>query len=187
MRVVAGEARGRQLLAPPGRDTRPTSDRVREAIFNLLRSLDRIDGALVVDLFAGSGALGIEALSRGAAHCTFVEKHRGALAVIEANLATTKLADRADVRQGDAVVFAARGASADLVLADPPYAFDGWDGLLASLNAAFVVIESDRPIAPPEPWAVVRSQRYGTTVVTFAGRGDGDRSAGPTGESRNPS
>ena len=167
---MAGEARGRHLAAPDGRDTRPTSDRVREAIFNSLRSMDRLDGALVVDLFAGSGALGIEALSRGAAHCTFVEKHRGAVAVIEANLASTKLADRADVRTADAISFAAKAGSADLVLADPPYAFDGWDGLLATLCASFVVIESDRAVEPPRPWTVVRCQRYGTTVVTFASR-----------------
>ena len=73
MRVVAGTARGRRLVAPAGRDTRPTSDRVRESIFNALHSLGAVEGATVVDLFAGSGALGIEALSRGAAHCTFVE------------------------------------------------------------------------------------------------------------------
>ena len=170
MRVVAGEARGRHLSAPEGRDTRPTSDRVREAIFNSLRSMDRIDGALVVDLFAGSGALGIEALSRGAAHCTFVEKHRGAVAVIEANLAATKLADRAEVRVADVLAYVARAGSADLVLADPPYAFDGWTDLLGALHAPFVVIESDRAIEPPVPWVVVRCQRYGTTVVTFASR-----------------
>jgi 16S rRNA (guanine966-N2)-methyltransferase len=143
---------------------------VREAIFNSLRSMDRIGGALVVDLFAGSGALGIEALSRGAAHCTFVEKHRGAAAVIEANLATTKLADRAEVRVADVLAYVARAGSADLVLADPPYVFDGWADLLGALHAPFVVIESDRAIEPPAPWLVVRCQRYGTTVVTFASR-----------------
>src|SRR5262245_42765992 len=86
MRVVAGSLRGRRLVAPTGRDTRPTSDRVREAMFNALASLDLIVGADVIDLFAGSGALGIEALSRGARHCTFLEHARPALAALRVNL-----------------------------------------------------------------------------------------------------
>src|SRR5438105_4298652 len=92
MRVVAGTARGIRLVAPPGRDTRPTSDRVREATFNALGSLGAIEDARVVDLFAGTGALGIEALSRGAAHATFVERERAAIDTIERNLAAARLA-----------------------------------------------------------------------------------------------
>ena len=102
MRVVAGEARGRRLVAPEGTDTRPTLDRVREAVFNALASQDAIDGARVLDLFAGSGALGIEALSRGAAHATFVDTDRAARRVIDQNLAATGLADRAEVLGTDA-------------------------------------------------------------------------------------
>src|SRR3954452_20915171 len=94
MRVVAGTARGRPLRAPRGNDIRPTSDMVREAIFNSLTSMDAIADATVYDLFAGTGALGIEALSRGAAHVTFVDHDRTAIAAIEANLAATGLADR---------------------------------------------------------------------------------------------
>ena len=87
MRVIAGEKGGRRLLAPPGHGTRPTSDRVREAAFSMLDSLGVLDGARVWDLFAGSGAMGIEALSRGAAHATFVEQAKGAVSATRANLA----------------------------------------------------------------------------------------------------
>ena len=90
MRVVAGELRGRRIDAPPGLDTRPTTDKVREAVFNALGSLDLIRDATVADLYAGSGALGIEALSRGAAHCTFVERDRTALRTLRGNLADAR-------------------------------------------------------------------------------------------------
>src|SRR5213078_2273851 len=102
MRIVAGAARGVRLDAPAGDGTRPTSDRVREAVFNTLFSLGGVEGKTVVDLFAGTGALGIEALSRGAEHATFVERDRAALECIEANLARAKLSDRATVRLADA-------------------------------------------------------------------------------------
>ncbi len=173
MRVVAGLARGRQLAAPPGTDTRPTSDRAREAIFNALRSLGVIADARVADLFAGSGALGIEALSRGAASCVFVEREPAAVAVIEENLRRTGLTGgtvaKADVERW----LATRTASFDLVLADPPYAFEGWQPLLDRLDALavpFVVIESDREIDPGNRWLITRSKRYGGTVVRFVAR-----------------
>jgi 16S rRNA (guanine966-N2)-methyltransferase len=168
MRVVAGSARGRRLEAPAGRDTRPTADRVREAVFNALGSLDAVDGASVVDLFAGSGALGIEALSRGAAHCVFVESSRAAVAVIRAKLTATALVDRATVVQADARTWcAASTARFDLVLADPPYAFDEWPALLAVVPAPLVVAESNREVVAPAGWGSLRSRRYGTTVTTF--------------------
>jgi 16S rRNA (guanine966-N2)-methyltransferase len=172
MRVVAGEARGLKLLAPDGVDTRPTSDRVREAIFNSLASMGVLNEAVVVDLFAGSGALGIEALSRHAERCTFVERARPALDVIRANLAATKLADRADVVIGDAMVYLAQGraAQADLILADPPYLFDEWPALLAAVPNALVVAESDRIVAAPEGWASLKERRYGRTWVTILER-----------------
>jgi 16S rRNA (guanine966-N2)-methyltransferase len=175
MRVVAGTAKGRRLVAPLGGDTRPTSDRVRESIFNALLSFGAVEGATVVDLFAGSGALGIEALSRGARHCTFVESAKPALDAIGANLATTRLEGRATVVASTADAFIREGHEQfDLALCDPPYAFDGWDELLAALPAAVVVIESDRAVEPPPGWVVSRNRSYGTTVVTFghrAGRG----------------
>ncbi len=178
MRVVAGEARGRTLSAPKGKDTRPTADRVREAVFNALNSLDAIDGRTVLDLFAGSGALGIEALSRGASHATFVDKDRLALDTVRANLAATGLADRATVRQADAMAFDA--PAVDLALLDPPYALaDGdWAGLLGRLDAELVVVESDRVVAVPDRWRVLRSKRYGGTVVLIA-RQQGARKEGP--------
>src|SRR5690349_13652536 len=126
MRVVAGSARGRRLAVPPGRSVRPTSDRVREAVFNALGSMGEIEDATVVDLFAGSGALGIEALSRGARHVTFVDHDRTALDCVRVNLATCGFEDRATVVRADGPAWAAGGAQHDLALVDPPYAFDGW-------------------------------------------------------------
>jgi len=177
VRVVAGSAKGRPLVAPSGRDTRPTSDRVRESIFNALFSLDAVDGATVLDLFAGSGALGIEALSRGAARCTFVEPARPALDAVRVNLETTGLADRAVVVASTAESYLARRPDpVGLALCDPPYAFAGWPELLAALAADLVVCESDRPVDPGAGWRVVRTRHYGGTVVTF-----GRPSAGPRG------
>lgn len=170
MRVVSGTAGGRRLIVPAGEHTRPTADRVREAVFNSLYSLDAIDGARVLDAFAGSGALGIEALSRGAAHCTFVENDRDALAALRENLATLDFERDATVTAGDGAAVVARTAGdVDLVLLDPPYAFDDWPGLLAPVHDAVVVIESDRAIEVPEGWVVHRRREYGTTVVTLAG------------------
>jgi 16S rRNA (guanine966-N2)-methyltransferase len=167
MRVVSGTAKGRRLAAPAGRATRPTSDRVREAVFSMLVSLDAIEGATVVDLFAGSGALGIEALSRGAAHVTFVETDREALEVIRANLQTTGLADRATVTRGDAAAFA---GSVDVAFVDPPYTFDAWESLLSGLRAGLAVLESDHEVDVGAEWTVGRTRRHGGTVVTLARR-----------------
>lgn len=167
MRVIAGEFRGRRLVAPSGATTRPTSDRVREALFNSLTSLDVVVGAHVLDRFAGSGALGIEALSRGAARCAFVEIDRAAITALHTNLERCGLAaDRAVVRS------APPAGPWDLVLLDPPYAFDGWDDLLRELEAelcpeAVVVCESGRALAVPAGWAVVREKAYGGTVVAI--------------------
>ena len=169
MRVVAGELRGRRIEAPPGTDTRPTTDKVREATFNALGSLDLVRDALVVDLFAGSGALGIEALSRGAEHCTFVERDRSALRTLRDNLDALGLVGRATVVPGDALV-RARGVAADLVLADPPYGFEAWDELLAKIDAPFVVAESGRELADVAGWSTQRAKRYGRTWVTFLER-----------------
>lgn len=170
MRVIAGELRGRRLAAPPGTGTRPTSDRVREATFNALGSMGAIEDATVLDGFAGSGALGIEALSRGAAHCTFVERDRAALAVLRANLDTCRLGpDRATVVAGD--VRLADG-SWDLALLDPPYAYDGWEALLSGLDASLAVCESGGPVPIPAGWAVAREKAYGATVVRILRRSD---------------
>jgi len=173
VRVIAGVARGRRLIAPEGDDTRPTGDRVREATFNALHSLGALDGATVVDPFAGSGALGIEALSRGAAHATFADTDRRAIRAIETNLAATGLGERATVRTEAAERLISGAVEAgerwDLALLDPPYAFDRWDELLLVLPADLAVIESDRAIDPPIGWRVVRQRRYGTTLVSVLG------------------
>jgi 16S rRNA (guanine966-N2)-methyltransferase len=174
MRVVAGEFRGRRLAAPTGGGTRPTTDRVREAVFNALASLDVVVGARVVDLYAGSGALGIEALSRGAAHCTFVERDRAALAAIDDNIATLGIRDRARVLAADGIAAASR-LDADLAFADPPYDFDDWARLLRAVRADFVVAEAPREVAAPADWEQGRVKRYGRTWVTFLHRqGSGD-------------
>ena len=166
--MVAGTARGRRLAAPAGHATRPTSDRVREATFNALDSLGVVRGAEVLDLFAGSGALGIEALSRGASRVTFVDDDPRALTVVRANLGATGLAEAASVVQTDALRFLAGARHVfDLVLLDPPYRFDdeSWGRLLAAVAAKLVVLESDRPIEVGPDWEVLRSKRYGSTVV----------------------
>jgi 16S rRNA (guanine966-N2)-methyltransferase len=169
MRVVAGELGGRRLVAPDGTSTRPTTDRVREAIFNSLGSAGVLEGAIVVDLFAGSGAIGIEALSRGAERCVFVERDRKALRALEENLDALDLHDRSRVIVADAAT-AAAALDADIVFADPPYGFDDWSDLLARVMGDFVVAESGAEIVPPAGWTVLRSKRYGRTRVTFLER-----------------
>jgi 16S rRNA (guanine966-N2)-methyltransferase len=190
MRVVAGMAKGRPIAAPEGSGTRPTSDRVREAIFNALFSLDdAVSGARVLDLFAGSGALGIEALSRGAASATFVDRARGAIEVVERNTRHTGVADRSRIVRMEALDWLGRADEQyDLVLCDPPYDFDGWPALLSALERVLVagtdpgehaatpgqpglvVLESDREVDLGEGWQVVRARRYGGTVVSIVRR-----------------
>ena len=170
MRVVAGTARGRRLAAPAGSATRPTGDRVREATFNALESLGALRGAEVLDLFAGSGALGVEALSRGAARVTFVDDDPRALAVVRANLAATGLAGSAEVVRSDALRFLAEEpGDFEVALLDPPYRFDdeAWERLLGVVPADLVVLESDRTIEVGPDWEVLRSKRYGGTVVAL--------------------
>lgn len=174
MRVVAGTARGRRLVAPSGTATRPTTDRVRESTFNALGSRLDLDGAVVVDLFAGSGAMGIEALSRGAGHAWFVESDARAVEVIDRNLAVLDFGDRSTVLRATVNdVIERLPAEIDLVVADPPYSFNGWHDLLVSLEprlgeAGVVVVESDRPVELPPGWQKMREQAYGGTVIAFA-------------------
>jgi 16S rRNA (guanine966-N2)-methyltransferase len=177
MRVVAGSLRGRRLEAPPDRRARPTSDRVREAMFNALGSLGAVVGSSVVDLFAGTGALGIEALSRGAERATFVEHDARMLTILRRNLDALDLGDRAEVVAGPAERAAeewiARGASFDVGLLDPPYTFAGWADLLGSLPVRLAVIESERPPELAKGWGVVRQKAYGGTLVTIVERSEG--------------
>jgi 16S rRNA (guanine(966)-N(2))-methyltransferase RsmD len=179
MRVIAGVARGVPLAAPRDRGTRPITDRVKETLFGILG--ERVLDARVVDLYAGSGAIGIEALSRGASHATFVERNRQAVGVIGSNLERTGLADRATVRPMDVMRFlasasasAAQGSAYDLALLDPPYQerailapLEGLVPLLAP-EATVVVKHFWRTEVPPleglRPW---RERRFGETALTF--------------------
>jgi 16S rRNA (guanine966-N2)-methyltransferase len=135
MRIIAGAWRGRPIEAPPGTATRPTSDRTREALFSMLASrLGTFEGLRVADLFAGTGALGLEALSRGAAHCTFVETDRHAIEALRRNIAKLGADERADVRAQSAL----HGIPGpfDLILMDPPYASGFGPRALAALGDA---------------------------------------------------
>ena len=168
VRIVAGTAKGRKLHAPAEGGVRPTSDRVREAMFDVLISMGVVDGAGVADLFAGTGALGIEALSRGATSAVLVDHDRAALDAINVNLVTTGLYARATVVKADVLMWLATAGPCDLALIDPPYAFAGWPELLARLDAGLVVAESDREIDVGDGWKVLKSKHYGGTVVTMA-------------------
>ncbi|MGB6057362.1 MAG: 16S rRNA (guanine(966)-N(2))-methyltransferase RsmD [Microthrixaceae bacterium] len=179
LRVVAGSCRGRRLVTPEGNDVRPTSDRVREAVFNSLGSMGALGGASVLDLFAGSGAMGIEALSRGAEHVTFVDGSPHAIRAITANLDTCDLADRATVVRSESVRFLKSGSNGgesrryDLAVLDPPYEFDDWAALLGLVDASVVLIESNRRVDLPAAglngeFTLSRERRYGGTFVTIA-------------------
>lgn len=136
MRIIAGQWRGRPLTAPPGMDTRPTADRVREALFSMLSSrLGTFDGLRVADLFAGSGALGLEALSRGAASATFVECDAKALAAIRTNAATFGATSSAQFLGGSAFALP-RSQPFDLILADPPYSAGSGDPVVEAVRKA---------------------------------------------------
>ena len=153
-------------MVPAGLTIRPTTDKVRQAVFNSLDSAGLIDGAAVADLFAGSGALGIEALSRGAATCVFVDRDRAALHAVRANIAALGLEDRTTVVTSDVPAWVPALRGVDLALIDPPYEFDGWESLLSLLQVPYVVAEAGHEIAPPVGWELVKSRRYGRTWVT---------------------
>jgi 16S rRNA (guanine966-N2)-methyltransferase len=182
-RIVAGTHGGRTLAVPPHRSvggTRPTSERVREAVFSRLEHLGAVADARVLDLYAGSGALGLEALSRGAASAVLVESDAGAVRVCRANVRTLGLADRAEVVQTTVLRYLAHAAQsnpqADLVLADPPYALDDLDDVLTALvvlvaPGGTVVVERSARSAPPRwPDGLVPDddRRYGETRVWTA-------------------
>ncbi|WP_373473771.1 16S rRNA (guanine(966)-N(2))-methyltransferase RsmD [Sphingorhabdus lacus] len=123
MRIIAGQWRSRLLVAPKGDTTRPTADRTRETLFSMLNSrLGSFDDLAVLDLFAGSGALGLEALSRGAAHCTFVEQDANALKALETNIDKLSAKSQSDIRRGSVLSLGSAIKPFDLVLMDPPYA-----------------------------------------------------------------
>ena len=174
MRIIAGEWRGRPIEAPPGRDTRPTSDRAREALFSMLASrLGSFEGLAVADLFAGTGALGLEALSRGAASCIFVETDRAAQGALRRNIARLGAGERAEIRAQDAVRLA--GGPWHLVFLDPPYGSGMGQQAIAHLAAAralapgaLVSLETGRDEAVAADGLEVASERrYGKAKLTL--------------------
>ena len=180
MRVITGTARGRRLHEPEGMATRPTTDNVKESMFNLIQF--DIEGRRVLDLFAGTGQLGIEALSRGAAHCTFVDKGREPIAVIRENLKKTRLEERATVVQADYRSWLKTCRQQyDLILLDPPYAEVFLETALKIVSEIDILTNSgiivcERPYEKSLPdeipgLARYRDYRYGKAAVTIFRRG----------------
>ena len=178
MRIITGSARGTHLKTLPGDSTRPTSERAKEAVFSMLG--DAVRGARVLDLFGGSGQMGLEALSRGAAHATFVDNSREALAIIRDNAARTQLFDRAEIKEGEALAFLrAAETPYDIVFLDPPYAAGLLPGCLSLLlerrlltPSAVVVCEAGGSddffagnAAFSERFTVLRDHRYGAAFI----------------------
>jgi len=173
MRIIAGEHRGTRIFAPPGRETRPTSDRVRENVFNIVAAW--VEEAHVLDLYAGSGAMGLEALSRGATAAVFVESDPGAVRAIERNLDKLRVRG-ATVLRVEATTALSREAAAgrkyDLVLLDPPYAMTDFAPLSRYLpdvlaDDGLLVVETAARVEPELPGLSVRTTRkYGSTRVT---------------------
>jgi len=179
MRIVAGRLRGRALQAPAGATTRPTADRVRQALFDSLwhapwAGRARIEGAAVLDAFAGTGALGLEALSRGAAQVTFLEKDRAALAALRANVAALGAEDEARILPGDALRPPRAAAPCGLLFLDPPYGADLGPRALVALGAAgwiapgaLACLEIGRDEAVPqlEGWEVLAERAHGAARI----------------------
>jgi 16S rRNA (guanine(966)-N(2))-methyltransferase RsmD len=179
MRIISGISKGRKLATPKNQILRPTSDRVKESIFNILR--EEVEGKLVLDLFAGTGNLGIEALSRGAKKAFFVEVGRQALRLIQRNLTQCKLEEQSEIIPKDANraigILNQRRVSFDLILMDPPYESGLIKRTIMKLNSdpiyhrdSILVIEHDRREPLPTPmdgWIRFREQRVGDTVISF--------------------
>ena len=172
MRVITGSARGRRLETLPGDATRPTGEKVKESLFSAIQF--DIEGRRVLDLFAGSGQLGIEALSRGASGCVFVDKNTEAVQVIKRNLQHTGLAAQAQVLGTDALTYLTRpGDRFDLVFLDPPYAANLLMPVLEKVaplvnDGGIILCETDDSITPPERidrFALTRTYRFGRTYV----------------------
>ncbi|MBV1822622.1 16S rRNA (guanine(966)-N(2))-methyltransferase RsmD [Komagataeibacter oboediens] len=191
MRIIAGDCRGRTLRAPPGQTTRPTADRVRQALFDTLAhapwaGADIMRGARVMDGFAGTGALGLEALSRGAASAVFVERDRAALRTLRENVATCGMGDRAVVRAQDMLRLPPRGAATpvDMVFLDPPYNQDLPARALAVLDrggwlhpATLVVVETAEAEPAPVPADRLLLERRHGAACLYAWRHGADDAA----------
>ncbi len=183
MRVITGTARGRRLRELEGMETRPTTDRVKEGMFNSIQF--DVEGRRVLDLFAGTGQLGIEALSRGAASAVFVEQRRDAAQLIRENLKVTGFTGRARVVQGDAFQFLETcGEQFDLIFIDPPYAAGLWENAINAISrfdilANYGIILCEAPVerempVPAPPYTLHRVYRYGRIKVTTYHREEGE-------------
>ncbi|MBQ4381957.1 MAG: 16S rRNA (guanine(966)-N(2))-methyltransferase RsmD [Oscillospiraceae bacterium] len=185
MRVITGTARGRRLKEPRGRDVRPTTDMVKESMFNIISN--DVPGAKVLDLFSGTGQLGIEALSRGAESCTFVDMAQDSLRLTKENLAITGLEERARVVRSEALAFLKRGERFDLVLLDPPYDSDLLEKII-NFSTAFDILNEngimvcetrlDHDLPPKtEEFYEVRRYRYGKiTLAVLRKKNEGTES-----------
>jgi len=178
MRIITGTARGRKLSFPENDRIRPTTSLVKESIFNIVQF--DIEGRRVLDLFAGTGQLGLEALSRGAATCDFVDTSRDALSLVRKNLKNTEL-EGGTVHQADAVNFLSGRTKYDLIFLDPPYGYEDLDKIIEkivqvdilSING-IMVCETDVNVALPEvesPYEKAREYRYGKVKITLYQRG----------------
>lgn len=179
MRIISGISKGKRLMTQKGQALRPTADRVKESIFNILG--EEVEGKVVLDLFAGTGNLGIEALSRGAKKALFVEKGRQALRLIQRNLLQCNMGDRSEILPKDVIraigILKQRGESFDLILMDPPYEKGLIQKTLFKLSShriyhqdSFLVIEHDRREPLPkivEGWDLIRQRRIGDTIISF--------------------
>lgn len=178
MRVISGEARGHRLAAPEGLDTRPTTDRIKESLFNIIAP--DIDDCVFLDLFSGSGAIGIEALSRGAKKAVFVENEKKALEAIDNNLTHTKLEHKAEVLKGEVLtsikMLGSKNAVFDIIFMDPPYMSDLYKPTLRAIldegilkKEGYVIAECAAKVALPniDGLKIVRTKDYKTTVMSF--------------------
>ncbi|MHB8379464.1 MAG: RsmD family RNA methyltransferase [Acidimicrobiales bacterium] len=175
MRVIGGVARGRRLKAKLPATVRPTTDYAREAIFSMLESRGGLGDLVVADLYCGSGAMGIEALSRGAAKVYFIDTDPACLVAAKTNFEPLQLRGEAVFVRANLPVWSPPH-DLDLLLADPPYGPLDLAGVLHGVEARRVVIENDRHMEAPEGWNVTKTKRYGTTLVTMLepSKGDGE-------------
>lgn len=194
MRVIAGKARSLKLMTPPGMDTRPTTDRTKETLFNILQP--EIRGARFLDLFSGSGAIGIEALSRGAAFAVFVEKDRAAAECIKKNLAFTKLGDNGQILRKDvgaALKSLEKGAPFDLIFMDPPYGrglerqvleYLAHSSLLAEEGMVVVEASLETPFDHVQDlgFQVIKIKKYKTNMHVWIVKGEEDVESSVSGE-----
>ena len=176
MRIQSGRHKGRSIHPKVTSKTRPTTARVRKAIFDTLFGKFDLDGAVVLDLFAGTGLLGFEAASRGASAVTFVEYERSSVLDLNRSVAAIASSEgpRYKVVQRDVFSYLAGAPeSADICFCDPPYRFEDWERLLSLVPARFLVAESNREIEGSQLWTQTTLKVYGDTVVSFLSRNDG--------------